>query len=189
MHSTLALNNRCEYVTLRFYDYVLKRTVWQNSSGTFNCSKASDPTGKARVACLREAPTDELMKISARNYQDACKNATCTYARAFAYCMVAHTHWNRILCVTGDTSAWAPVLDGVEFPANSTPMQLLASGNIAPVPIIIGSNSDEGTGFMANDSSMTYPLALNTSGEEWIDWLNSAFISRGIFNHSDVPTP
>lgn len=70
---------------------------------------------------------------------------------------------------------------------NSTPMQLLATGNVAPVPIILGSNSDEGTGFMANDSSMTYPLALNTSGEEWIDWLGSAFMSRGIFNYSDVP--
>lgn len=40
---------------------------------------------------------------------------------------------------------------------------------------------------MANDSSMSYALPLNTSGEEWIDWLGSAFISRGIFNHSGVP--
>ena len=62
-------------VSFRFYDYLLKRTTWQNSSGTFNCSHASDLTGAARVACLREVPTEELMKMSARNYQDTCKDA------------------------------------------------------------------------------------------------------------------
>jgi carboxylesterase type B len=142
----------------KFYDILIKRAHWSNSSGTFNCSKAADLTGAARVACLREIPTGDLMRQSARNYQDA---------------------W--------DASAWAPVPDGVEFPMNSTPMELLASGAVAPVPVILGSNSDEGTGFMANDSSMSYPLALNTSGKEWVDWLGSAFISRGIFNSSDVP--
>jgi hypothetical protein len=87
----------------------------------------------------------------------------------------------------GDTAAWAPVPDGVEFPLNATPMQLLSKGHVAPVPLLLGSNSDEGTGFMANDSSMTYALPLNTSGQEWIDWLGTAFVSRGIFGRSDAP--
>ena len=93
----------------------------------------------------------------------------------------------RMHAGAGDTAAWAPVPDGVEFPLNATPMQLLSKGHVAPVPLLLGSNSDEGTGFMANDSSMTYALPLNTSGQEWIDWLGTAFVSRGIFGRSDAP--
>jgi carboxylesterase type B len=89
------------------YKKVIKRTAWHNSSGSFSCS--SRDSGAARVACLREAPTAELMKVSSNNYMDS---------------------W--------DTSAWAPVTDGVEFPANSTPMQLLSEGRVAPVPILLG---------------------------------------------------
>jgi carboxylesterase type B len=44
-------------------------------------------------------------------------------------------------------------------------VKLVNQGRVAPVPLLIGSNKDEGTGFMGNDSSMTYALPLNISGE------------------------
>ena len=41
-----------------------------------------------------------------------------------------------------DSSIWAPVVDGVEL--TDTPSQLLLDGQAAPVPMLLGSNRDEG---------------------------------------------
>ena len=41
-----------------------------------------------------------------------------------------------------DSSIWAPVVDGVELTAS--PSQLLLDGQAAPVPMLLGSNRDEG---------------------------------------------
>jgi para-nitrobenzyl esterase len=42
---------------------------------------------------------------------------------------------------------WAPVIDGVTIPKN--PMEMLESGTVKPVPVIIGTNKDEGTIFLS----------------------------------------
>jgi len=49
--------------------------------------------------------------------------------------------------VVGDGVSWFPVLDGVVLP--DQPKVLLARGESAPVPLIVGANADEGTLFLS----------------------------------------
>ena len=51
---------------------------------------------------------------------------------------------------TIDKSLWAPVIDGVELTAS--PPDLLDAGKVARVPILIGTNRNEGSTFTANQT-------------------------------------
>jgi para-nitrobenzyl esterase len=52
---------------------------------------------------------------------------------------------------SGGGLRWRPVTDGLNFP--KSPVELLRDGNIARVPMIIGTNNDEGTLFTAAAAS------------------------------------
>ena len=49
-----------------------------------------------------------------------------------------------------DKSMWAPVIDGVEL--TDSPPALLERGAVADVPILLGTNRDEGSTFTANQT-------------------------------------
>jgi len=68
------------------------------------------------------------------------------------------------------TDAWAPVLDGVDL---AEPIQdRIHKGAIAPgVPLLLGSNLDEGTEFMY----VTPPLKCNASHAEFQVWADSFY--------------
>lgn len=57
---------------------------------------------------------------------------------------------------------YAPVIDGVELEAH--PVELLALGALQPMPILLGSNRDEGTMFIRNiTDEQSYEMLMNFS--------------------------
>eukprot|EP01047_Picozoa_sp_COSAG01_P067956 COSAG01_NODE_9710_length_2364_cov_1.554525_2_plen_190_part_00 len=104
------------------YGKVVQRTHWPNGTA-LNGSRTfvrcrEETTAAGRLRCLRAAPTEALMRAAASS--TAPDDDT----------------WN--------SGQWGPVVDGVEL--LHPPSQLLAEGLVANVPVLIGSNADEGSG-------------------------------------------
>jgi hypothetical protein len=104
------------------YGKVVQRTHWPNGTAS-NGSRTfvrcrEETTAAGRLRCLRAAPTEALMRAAASS--TAPDDDT----------------WN--------SGQWGPVVDGVEL--LHPPSQLLAEGLVANVPVLIGSNADEGSG-------------------------------------------
>ena len=91
-----------------------------------------DPDSGAVVACLQAADMQQLLDASDRNASFSIKH-------------LAHP-------------PWTPVVDGVTF--LDAPDRVAAAGNTTKVPIIVGSNSNEGTLFVTsvprNVSALVY---------------------------------
>ncbi|RYY32635.1 hypothetical protein EON62_05115, partial [archaeon] len=64
----------------------------------------------------------------------------------------ANTVLNKQDGLTSAFLKWSPVIDGVEL--TDTPLRLMKAGAVAPVPILLGFNKDEGTGFNENPTSL-----------------------------------
>ena len=54
-----------------------------------------------------------------------------------------------------DKSMWAPTVDGVEL--TDTPVALLERGQVAQVPMLFGTNRDEGSTFTGNQTGNGVP--------------------------------
>lgn len=102
----------------QMYNKMLKRVRWNNETTgvTHRCSEAA--TSIKRLTCLRTAPLEAIAR--------AADSATAPDDD------------------TWDSSQWGPVVDGVEL--LHSPAVLLAKGVVSNVPVIIGSNSNEGSG-------------------------------------------
>ena len=111
-----------------------------------NCS---DPVA-GTAACLRRQSTLDLMRLADRTqgalpYDDL---------------------WGR--------SQWAPVVDGVELTAS--PLQLLKDGAVPPsLPVLMGTNKDDGTEFIASSDTMIGGLARNTTAAGFRAWVRRNF--------------
>ena len=71
---------------------------------------------------------------------------------------------------TFQTDTWAPVLDGVAFKRSI--IDSIAAGNVAPgVPLLAGSNMDEGTIFM----SLVPTIRCNASADDFLAWANAFY--------------
>lgn len=70
---------------------------------------------------------------------------------------------------TIDKSLWSPVIDGVVL--HGTPVSLLREGKVANVPIILGTNRDEGSTFTGNLSGTGD--GLHTPSSFYDTWLYS----------------
>eukprot|EP01052_Picozoa_sp_SAG31_P005861 SAG31_NODE_264_length_18835_cov_7.543553_12_plen_650_part_00 len=137
----------------RTYHEIAKHTHWRNDTGTYSCRSAI--SSRDRIDCLRAAPTAALARaaIGTKAPDDD----------------------------TWDSSQWGPTIDQVEF--LHEPLRLLREGFVANVPIIIGSNKNEGGNFITNTSSMTYPLLRNITSEDFERWLEVSFLDR-VFDHN-----
>ena len=97
--------------------------------------------------------------------------ANCTGAGAAA-CLRA-LPWEALVAVSTldflSLERWGPVVDGAEVP--DWPRNMAASGNLAPgVPLLIGSNRDEGTMFAVPDD---LDMGMNETG--WLAALSRTF--------------
>lgn len=101
--------------------------------------------------------TAQPYNISSLRLAEFAKNVGC--GAADLACMRAVNASEVLKADRGLTKAfleWSPTIDGVEI--LDDPRALLASGNIADVPVLLGFNSDEGTMFAPG------PKDLNASG-------------------------
>jgi hypothetical protein len=71
---------------------------------------------------------------------------------------------------TFQTDTWAPVLDGVAFKRSI--IDSIVAGNVAPgVPLLAGSNMDEGTIFMG----LVPTIRCNASADDFLAWANAFY--------------
>lgn len=95
-----------------------------------------------------------------------------------------------------DASPWAPVLDGdfiAEYPHN-----LLAEGRFPQIPIMIGTNTDEGTAFgdgrgpngsaVDTDDQMRYAVAavIGSQAPEWSGKSIDELVDEALFVYPDI---
>jgi len=107
------------------------------------------------------------MEIATNMYNQLAVNADCTGTDSqILHCLRSLTT-NQLMqfspkkCVT--SCCWAPVIDGVEITA--APEKLAAMGLIQHVPVIVGSNANEGSIFSVLPHSLTeqqYEEAIST---------------------------
>ena len=97
------------------------------------------------VACLRNKSTMDIIKL-----------ATQTMYSVLPY----DDTWER--------SQWAPVVDSVAIP--ETPAEMVRKGAYVPVPVIMGTNRDDGTEFQATSRNMTTLLPRNLTSNGFLSW-------------------
>ena len=89
---------------------------------------------------------------------------------------------------TWDSSQWAPVVDGVELVDD--PPALIESGRaLTNITLVVGSNADEGTEFIAWTRNMTVGMRQNISTSDLQGWLDRNFLEqvcRGTSRAHDV---
>ena len=71
----------------------------------------------------------------------------------------------------------APVVDGVELPLE--PTKAIESGRVLTnITIMLGSNADEGTEFIATTRNMTINALANMSAPQFDTWLSHNFLAQ-----------
>lgn len=108
-----------------------------------NCTyNANDTTPTINVTCLLEMDIKELVKFD----DDGAGEA--------AYDIYGLPYADKI-----DRSLWSAVIDGVNL--MDTPANTLAAGQAAKVPILFGTNRDEGSTFTYNQTGVGYSAGLD----------------------------
>lgn len=75
---------------------------------------------------------------------------------------------------TWDSSVWCPTVDGVELA--DSPLNLLRAGRFqTAVPVIVGTNADDGTEFITADRRMQRDLTRNLTEAGFRGWLRRNF--------------
>lgn len=79
-----------------------------------------------------------------------------------------------------DSCRWSPVIDGVELQGH--PAQELHSGRVAPVPLLLGTNKDEGVSFSGYGHSGPdpHPPAYGMDSTAFADWVTRNFGSTAL---------
>lgn len=124
------------------------------------------------------------MKDAQKNYNQAALNLGCDGQDEVA-CMLGKKPWELFVgseysalpqLDSWDACRWAPTIDGVEMEVH--PMVALANGDIAPtadgklIPIILGTNKDEGTSFIGYNKIGDLPKSLPKllSAKAFLNW-------------------
>jgi para-nitrobenzyl esterase len=117
--------------------------IWDNITKALGCDAWAEP-----LDCMLTKPTKELLTVSDAYYGNMTGRS------------LPHPE-----AING--TQWGPVVDGVLLP--QSPMELLYEGQDLPnpkVPILMGSNSDEGTTFLSQSMA---------SSSELEAWCNTTF--------------
>lgn len=97
-----------------------------------NCTKRTNKTVSVNVSCMLEVSIEKLIMYD----DDGAGQADGSLGMPFG---------DRI-----DRSLWAPAVDGVEL--SGPPTALLKAGKVAKVPMLFGTNRDEGSTFTYNQT-------------------------------------
>jgi para-nitrobenzyl esterase len=118
--------------------------IWENVTGAFGCGAWAEP-----LDCMLTKTREDLLAVSDAYYGNATGRN------------LPHPE-----AING--TQWGPVVDGVLLP--QSPLQMLAEGQISKqrkkVPVLMGSNADEGTTFLSQGASSAAELA---------EWCNHTF--------------
>ena len=127
-----------------------------------------------------------------KNYAAVVKALSCGTGAAAVDCLVnktaaellAQSEAKRLPSTDGwDSCQWSPVIDGVELVAH--PAVLASEGEVNQVPVLLGTNADEGTEFVSHLSKQANASALRAWAQEEFPGLPGAWTLQDAHKHHD----
>lgn len=141
----------------------------QSGAPTGQFSKLSQGLGygetfKTRTGCNQTDSAEVLACVRAMPWN--CTDYAELYQSVVSY-------QGTVGALTGDKYSWRPLLDGYEFPVDTTPLEVVQANNHSfRGPVMIGNTKDEGTMFAISLVSTLQQIQANLTAQ--LPWLDSA---------------